>query len=202
MNRFLQAALVVATLVAPCARALAEEPVVDVEKAATVKAAYLLNFIRYSQWPDDAFEAADSPIVVTEVGNCPESVLISAVVRRAQPVAGHTIELQHAPYGDDDVNRQEFWRTLEQSHLVFVCSLGEEPLPLLLERLSGRAALTVGDIPGFVEQGGMIGFVLEQDRILFEANPKAIQKSRVTVSAKVLKLAKIPDATAEGASPP
>jgi hypothetical protein len=99
--------------------------------------------------------------------------------------------LEHAPYGSDDADRQEFYRSLEQSHLVYICSAGPEPIATILARLNPSKTLTVGDTPDFVENGGMIGFVFEQDRILFQANPKAIQKSRVTISAKVLKLAKI-----------
>jgi hypothetical protein len=37
----------------------------------------------------------------------------------------------------------------------------------------------------------MIGFVLQRDRIVFEANKAAINGSGVTISAKVLKLANI-----------
>jgi hypothetical protein len=192
MKRGLHIVLLLATfVVAGDRRALAVEPVLDVEKAARVKAAYLLNFIRYSQWPEDAFDSPDSPIVLTVAGDCPQAEVLDEVVRRAQPVAGRPVLLQRAPYGIDEADRREFYRSLEQSHLVYVCSLGPESISGMLDRLAGSLALTVGDTPGFVEQGGMIGFVFEQDRILFQADPKAIGRSRVTVSAKVLKLAKI-----------
>jgi hypothetical protein len=99
--------------------------------------------------------------------------------------------LQHAPYPESEPDRQEFWRTLDQSHLVFVCSLGAEPLSTILERCGASKKLTVGDTPDFASAGGMIGFVIREGRIVFQANPKAIQKSQVTLSAKVLKLAQI-----------
>ena len=47
--------------------------------------------------------------------------------------------------------------------------------------------------PRFAATGGMLGFVLRGDRIVFEANPKAIQTGEVVVSAKVLQLAQIVD---------
>jgi hypothetical protein len=164
---------------------------IDVEKAATIKAAYLLNFVRYTQWPDDAFEAPDSPIVLTAVGDCEISRVLAEVVRRSEPINGRRVALQHAPYPENDADRQEFWRSLDQSHLVFVCSVGPEPVDSIVERCGASKKLTVGDTPGFAADGGMLGFVFREGRIVFQANPKAIQKSQVTVSAKVLKLAQI-----------
>ncbi len=192
MKQCLHTFLLLATIaIVACSEVCAHAQALDVEKAGRVKAAYVLNFIRYSQWPDDAFEQPDSPIVVTEVGECDDDKALSEVIRRSQPIGGRQVTLEHAPYGSDDADRQEFYRSLEQSHLVYICSAGPEPIATILGRLNPSKTLTVGDTPDFVENGGMIGFVFEQDRILFQANPKAIQKSRVTISAKVLKLAKI-----------
>jgi hypothetical protein len=192
MKRYFHTVVVSAAMLMVAGTAVrAAAPVLDVEKAARVKAAYVLNFIRYSQWPDDAFEGPDSPIVVTAVGECEGANVLAEVIRRSPPTGNRQIMLEHAPYPFDDADRKEFYRSLDQSHLVYVCSTGPEPIAAILEHLNGSKTLTVGDTPDFVESGGMIGFVLEQDRILFQANPKAIQKSRVTISAKVLKLAKI-----------
>jgi hypothetical protein len=198
MKRCITTLLLLATI-AVVARedAYANAQSVDVEKAARVKAAYLLNFVRYTQWPDQAFDEPDSPILLTEVGECENSDVLAEVIRRSEPIGGRPVVLQHAPYARDEINRQEFYRSLEESQLVYICSLGPEPVPTILDHLKGSDVLTVGDTPDFVQHGGMIGFVLEENRILFEASPKAIQRSHVTVSAKVLKLAKIVDGGGE-----
>jgi hypothetical protein len=190
-GRFKHVVLALAVLATGLAPSHAFPDNIDVEKAATIKAAYLLNFVRYAQWPADAFEAEDSPIVLTAVGECEISRILAEVVRRSEPVNGRQVVLQHAPYPESELDRQEFWRTLDQSHLVFVCSLGAEPLATILERCGASKKLTVGDTPDFASAGGMIGFVIREGRIVFQANPKAIQKSQVTLSAKVLKLAQI-----------
>jgi len=189
--------LLLATLLVAGGGLCANAPTLDIDKAARVKAAYLLNFIRYSQWPSEAFPAPDSAIILTIVGDCPGSAAMAEVIHRAEPVEGRAIQLQLAPYAHDDVNRQEFYRSLDESHLVYICQSGPEPLKAILEHLASANVLTVGDTPGFVQSGGMIGFVLEENRIVFEASPKAIQKTRVTISAKVLKLAKIVDSGSE-----
>jgi hypothetical protein len=50
-------------------------------------------------------------------------------------------------------------------------------------------------VPGFTQSGGMIGLVRRSDSIVFEANPVAIRNSRLMLSAKVLKLARISRST-------
>jgi hypothetical protein len=162
----------------------------DVDKAAKVKAGYLLNFVRYTQWPESAFEKPDSPIVITLVGSCDLENVLPDVCAKSEPVDGRRVEVQRAsvePGGDNAA----LFSSLDRSHLVYVCDMTPEAIRPVLDRVSGSRVLTVGDVPGFATSGGMLGFVLREGRIAFEANPEAIQKSPVTVSAKVLKLARI-----------
>jgi hypothetical protein len=169
---------------------------VDLAKAAKVKAAYLLNFIRYTKWPDGAFETLDSPIVLTMVGACDAADVLGEVVRRAPPVDGHRVVLSRAtlPSGRADAPQADsFVETARRSHLLYVCSADAGRLGPILERLKDAHVLTVGDVPGFARNGGMLGFVLREDRIVFEANLKALQDTPLSVSAKVLKLAQIVD---------
>lgn len=163
----------------------------DYEKAARVKAAYLLNFIRYTQWPDSAFAGPDSPIVITHVGDENMARVLSEVVRRSGPIAGRPVVLRPVPGPGAASSQEEFLASLAGSHLIFVCGLPADASRLILEHLRGSGTLTVGDAPDFADSGGMFGFVLDDERILFEANPKAIQDSAINVSAKVLKLAQI-----------
>ena len=48
----------------------------------------------------------------------------------------------------------------------------------------------MGDTKGFVEQGGMINFVLENDRVRFEVNHKAAEQAGLKISSKLLNVAK------------
>jgi hypothetical protein len=51
--------------------------------------------------------------------------------------------------------------------------------------------LTVSDVPGFAAGGGMLGLVRSGRTLAIEANPDAIRASGISVSAKVLKLARL-----------
>jgi hypothetical protein len=164
---------------------------VDRTKAATVKAAYLLNFVRYAQWPEDSFESPDSPIVITQVGDCEVGNVLPDVIGRADLINGHPLTLNRVVAPDAAPDRAAFLRSIEGSHMLFVCPCPDEGVQAIIEHLKGSTVLTVGDTPDFADHGGMIGFVLQRDRIVFEANKAAINGSGVTISAKVLKLANI-----------
>jgi len=171
---------------------------VDVEKAAKVKAAYLLNFIKYTQWPGSSFESEDSPIVITVLGDCDLWSPLTDAVSHSGPVNGRRLEVRRVSYPAPDSQGRisaerwnDFDSLLRRSHVLYMCSLSSERSRDVLRRVEGRSVLTVSDMPGFAEAGGMLGLRLSENRIVFQANPKAIQKTDLTVSAKVLKLAEI-----------
>jgi hypothetical protein len=191
LRRLLASAFAAATIVAAAAPSLAASPEIDRGKAATVKAAYVLNFLRYAQWPETAFENPASPIVVTQVGDCEVGDVLPDVIGRAEPIGGHPLTLERVVAPDAAPDRDAFLASIENAHLLFVCPMPEEGVLMIVEHLKGKQVLTVGDTPDFAHHGGMIGFVLQRDRIVFEANPTAIHESDVTISAKVLKLANL-----------
>jgi len=79
----------------------------------------------------------------------------------------------------------------ELPHAVYIEAGSGADRYALLQRYAGQPVLTIGDAGDFVASGGMLGLVHEGRRIVFEANPQAIQASRLQVSAKALKLARV-----------
>jgi len=51
--------------------------------------------------------------------------------------------------------------------------------------------LTVGEVPGFAEQGGIINFVRKEDHLSFEINIGAAGQNGLKISSKLLALGKI-----------
>lgn len=164
-----------------------------------VEAAFLVNFLRYTQWPREAFAYPDSPFVVTVVGSPQAAESVRAVARAASRVGGRPIQVQalsaargalSAPIGSQ--KDRENMAQLRSSHLVYFHSSAGNVLPdQALSDLWGQPVLTVSNLPGFTAAGGMLGLVKASDHIVFEANPGAIRHARLLVSAKVLKLARI-----------
>ena len=49
--------------------------------------------------------------------------------------------------------------------------------------------LTVGDTGGFLEQGGIVNFVLEGTKVRFEISQEAAQRAGIRISSRLLRLA-------------
>ncbi len=61
----------------------------------------------------------------------------------------------------------------------------------ILEILQGAHVLTVGETDRFAQSGGMINFVLEENRVRFEINVEAADRAGLKISSKLLELAHV-----------
>lgn len=158
-----------------------------------IEGAFLVNFVRYTDWPAQRFEGVTSPYVVSVVGEQDAADTIAAVAAAAGVIRGRRIVVRRVrldartPAGE----RRDAIHRLRASHLVFIASGGDADARLVLRALQGAPVLTVSDVPGFAAGGGMLGLVRSGRTLAIEANPEAIRESGVSVSAKVLKLARL-----------
>ena len=74
-------------------------------------------------------------------------------------------------------------------HIVFVGSKDRHILKRLFLAINNRPILTVSDISGFINQGGMIEIVPGEGRLQFKVNQKQIEQAGLDLSSQVLKLA-------------
>jgi hypothetical protein len=58
-----------------------------------------------------------------------------------------------------------------------------------LGALEGAPVLTISDMEGFAEQGGVIGLMMIHTRIRFAINPAVAQSAGITISSRLLNLA-------------
>jgi hypothetical protein len=142
-----------------------------------VEAAYLFNFGKFVRWPINP-DAAIGSLNICVLGKNPfGSVLDSTVKDEAidgRPVTARILlSLQDA----------------SNCHIVFVSASEEGRLNAILPALRRQGALTVSNIPHFVDRGGMIGFVNLDDRIRFVVNLAAVREAGLTVSSELLKVA-------------
>ena len=151
-----------------------------------VKAAYLINFLRYTQWPDASAQPGEERRILV-LGSRDFSNTLRGLLAQPGNQPTRVVVVRLAPGVPRTVLRQE----LGLAHVVFVETEAWPDTTAVLAELSGRPVLTVGDAPRFARQGGMLGLVQQGSRIVFDANPVAIRGSGLQVSAKVLKLARI-----------
>jgi hypothetical protein len=153
-----------------------------------VKAAFLFNFAKFVEWPPDAFPDPATPVTICIVGEDPFGQGLDAVVE------GETLNGRRLA-----VRRLRDLLQARDCHVLFVSRSEKERLPALLAGLRSGGVLTVGEGDGFLEQGGMIRFVLEQNRVRFDINLDAAEHARLKLSSKLLRLARVVNPQRRGA---
>ncbi len=146
-----------------------------------LKAAMTYKFFKYLEWPSDRFEAEDSPVVIGIYGSDP---------------FGETIDraFEGRRYGERSfvLNRYKALGGIRACHLLFVSAKEAEHLPRILDAVSGKSVLIVGESEGFAASGGIINFYVRRGKVVhFEINPGAAKRERIRISSNLLKLARI-----------
>jgi YfiR/HmsC-like len=142
-----------------------------------VKAAFLLNFTKFIEWPASAFDTSDSPIVICILGDDPFGNTLDQIVA-GEVVAGRKISVQR-------IKRPP---PLKSCQVLFVGRLEKEVLKSLPD--VGPGVLTIGEGENFVHDGGMIAFVVENRRVRFGINETAAESAGLKLSSKLLSVAK------------
>jgi YfiR/HmsC-like len=140
-----------------------------------VKAAYLFNFGRFIEWPASA--KGDS-FTICILGQDPFGATLDAALAN-QTIDGKSVAAKRIS-------------TLQESsacQILFLSSSEEARLPKIVESLDKSAVLTVSDMPGFSQRGGMIQFILDGNKVRFEVNLTAAQSAGLNPSSELLRVA-------------
>jgi hypothetical protein len=151
----------------------------EAPKEYQVKAAYLFNFLKFVEWPDDPLVDTHGRWVIGIVGDNPFGNELTKIIS-GKTVQGHELQLRRFQPGED----------LHASHVLFISASEKKNLPSVLATLNGSSVLTVADMDHFIESGGMIQFVIEDKRVRFAIDVGASSRARLKVSSKLLSLAR------------
>jgi hypothetical protein len=142
-----------------------------------IKAAFIFNFAKFVEWPAAAFAKASSPIVVGVLGENPFQDALEKTIKN-KTVDEHPVIIMQYRAAADATN----------CHILFISNSEKARLPQILKQLKGSSVLTVGEMPGFTETGGIINFVLEGTKVRFQINNNAANSAGLKISSKLLKL--------------
>ncbi len=140
-----------------------------------VKAAFLYNFTKFIEWPAQTPNLVDICIV----GEDPFGNILDATMR-GKTLNSREIRIQRMKTGENP----------RGCRIAFM-GASEHPRRSVLESLQETNTLTVGESPGFADHGGIINFVIKDNRVHFEINVDAAERARLKISSKLLSLAKI-----------
>ena len=143
-----------------------------------VKAAFVLKFIKFVEWPASAFSSSESPIFLSVLGNDPTAASLASL--DGKTVSGRRVVVQKVPS----------LSALERIHVLYVGASEKKELPAILAVVQQRPVLTIADLEGFTGRGGTIGFIRQDDRVGFEINEDAARKAGMKINVKLPYLGK------------
>lgn len=143
-----------------------------------VKAAYLLNFARYAEWPASPPADATDDLVICVLGHDPFGAALDRTVA-GRRVLGRPVR----------VLRPGSRAEARLCQLAFIAGDSRAEIGPWLAEMRGRPVLTIGDGPDFTEAGGAIAFVPVEQTVRFEVNRNALERSGVRLSSRVMALA-------------
>jgi hypothetical protein len=138
-----------------------------------VKAAFLLNFTKFIDWPQSE---ASSPFGICIVGDDPFGLVLDQMVE-GETFQGRKLAVQRVR------------RPPPSSCQLVFAGKSEKDIDGLLSSL-GPGVLTVGEGNGFLRAGGMIGFVIDKGKVRFDINNSASARAGLRLSSKLLSVAR------------
>lgn len=138
------------------------------------KTAFLYNFALFTEWP----EQAPPGVVYCLLGEDRFGRALDAL--QAGRLRGAPVEVRRLP----DTN------AVAMCHVVFLGSRDVEALRRSVAATRGLPVLTVSDAPRALDAGVMIAMAYESNRVVFEVNLEPVKQSGLTMSSKLLRLAR------------
>jgi hypothetical protein len=139
-----------------------------------VKAAFAFKFLSFVEWPADALPAK-APIVIGVAGAPDVAAELEEIVVGRQ-VQDRPVRVRRLAEGERPAG----------VHLLY---LGPGQAPRLLELMRTAPAqplLLVADWPGALQQGAVINFHVDQQRVRFEVALDQAERRRLHISPRML----------------
>ncbi len=117
--------------------------------------AYLYNFLRFVEWP----QSPDLGFKLC-IGGDKEEYRQSLQALSTQTVREQRIDVTYI----DFINGADIAQ-IKQCNMIFITSLMRKHQDQIINNITGSKILTIGEDKNFIQKGGMINFVEQQDKI-------------------------------------
>jgi hypothetical protein len=153
-----------------------------------VKAAFLYNFIQFVDWPEGKLTDNNEPIIIGIIGKDPFEDAFKPI--EDKKVKDKNVIVQRFKSFEDLKNSADKPKALTKCHLLFIGPSEEKNLKEIIDTVKNHSVLTVGEMNGFLENGGIINWFVEDKKIRFEINNAAAGRANLKIRSNLLRLAK------------
>lgn len=160
---------------------LAIAPVVAnaADKEQLVKAAFLYNFTKFVSWPGDLAISNRSGINICVIGSNSLGDATSVFKQGSTPTLSINAKILSA-----------LPTAAGECHIAFIGASAKASAGSLVKSLHAMSILTVSDIDDFADNGGIIGFINENNKIRLVVNKAAAEAAGLKVDAQLLEIAR------------
>ena len=153
----------------------------QVSKEYQLKAVFLWRLAQFTQWPSDAFESSDNPIVICVLGENPFGDALNAAVA-GETAHGRQLVVQYRRPIDQ----------IKSCHILYISGAGPRQAKEIAAALAGRSVLTVRDTDGVASSyETMIRFITDENKIKLRVHLKAATAARLVLDPRLLRAAEI-----------
>ena len=149
-----------------------------------VQAVYLYNFSKFITWPEEAFQADDSPFNICILGEDPFNETLNSAIQ-GETARERIIDIVFFK----TFNEQTLTETSCQT--LFITDEYSDELAEIFAISREHAILTVSNIENFVKRGGMIEFYISNSKVRFFIEPDSVRNVGLDPSAKLLRVASV-----------
>lgn len=148
----------------------------DVDGGA-IRAAYLLNFMRFTEWSEETFVNSESSLHLCLFGSKHSKYLFR--------LDGKTIGQRSI-----SVKKINYITQLNDCHTLYFSGEDQIELEKIIPAIEGKAILSVSENMSFNQAGGLIRIFKENNKLRFNIDFQALQVSGLKIGSRLLRLAK------------
>jgi len=144
-----------------------------------LKAAFIYSFAKFTEWPAEVMPRTAEPFVMCVLGDAAVGDALERLVK-GRSLAGHSVAVSHvAPGGAQGL-----------CHILYVSGVTATQAGQLVARHRDVPVLTISDVEGFTDVGGIAQFFFEQGQLRFNIQVGSAKRAHLQISSNLLALAK------------
>jgi len=141
-----------------------------------VKAGFLLNFAKFVEWP----AAKSGSLNFCIVGDDRMAVSLEAGLAR-KSIGSRSLVVRNRPGMAE----------LLSCAVIYIGRTEKKMAAQIAQSVAGQHILTVSEFPELGSQGVAINFFLDEERVRFEVHLGAVKQAGLTMSSRLLSLARV-----------
>ena len=145
-----------------------------------IKAGFLYKFLFFVEWPTEVIMKSSDSITIGILGRDPFGDAF-------EPIEGDIIHNRNIVIKHFEKNVSADY--LKQCNLIFISSSIKDNTETILQSIKEYPVLTISEVAGFVDQGGMVNFIMKENRVRFEINREAAERVGIKFRSKLLRVA-------------